>query len=139
MWIHEETTAAIDANVPGHAQMARGGDDQDIVSWHNHGFTETRYSGWDTRDARCAFIDAWAQGKARVTAGTFSDHEILHRAEQWEHGNGPHIERGRKDLAFAEQVRRLTAPQGNGARSWSPGRNARPLDLPRSGVANEQA
>jgi hypothetical protein len=109
MSIHDEIAAAIDANVPGHAQMRRGGNGHDIVSWHGHNFTEMMHSGWDTRDARCAFIDAWARGKARVTAGTFSRDQVLHRAEQWEHGNGPHIDRGRRDPTFAEQIRRLVA------------------------------
>jgi hypothetical protein len=109
MSIHDETAAAIDANEPGYAQMARGGNGHDIVSWHRHSFTETIHSGWDARDARCAFIDAWAKGKARVTAGTFSTDQILHRAEQWEHGSGPHIDRGFKNPAFAEQVRQLVA------------------------------
>ena len=139
MSIHDEIAAAIDANVPGHAQMARGGNGHDIVSWHDHGFTETRYSDWDTRDARCAFIDAWARGKARVTPGTFSDHEILHRAEQWEHGNGPHIDRGHRNPAFAEQVRRLVASQGDRSlMSWSSGQNRSLLDIPGPGVCNEQ-
>jgi hypothetical protein len=139
MSIHEETAAAIDAKVPGHAQMTRGGDGHDIVSWHGHGFTETMYSGWDTGDARCAFIDAWAKGVARVTAGTFSDYQILHRAEQWEYGNGPHIDRGHKNPAFAEQVRQLVAPQGNRSlMSWSSGQNRSLLDIPGPGVCNEQ-
>jgi hypothetical protein len=139
MSIHEETAAAIDAKVPGHAQMTRGGNGHDIVSWHGHGFTETMYSGWDTGDARCAFIDAWAKGMARVTAGTFSDYQILHRAEQWEYGNGPHIDRGHKNPAFAEQVRQLVAPQSNRSlMSWSSGQNRSLLDIPGPGVCNEQ-
>ena len=139
MSVHGETAAAIDARVPGFAQMARGGNGHDIVSWHGHGFTETMYSGWDTRDARCAFIDAWARGKARVTAGTFSDHQILHRAEQWEHGNGPHIDRGHKDPAFAEQIRRLVASQGDRSpTSWSSREAGDLLQAPRSGAVNEQ-
>jgi hypothetical protein len=109
MSIHDEIAAAIDANVPGHAQMRRGGNGHDVVSWRGHTFTETRHSGWDTREVRCAFIDAWAKGTARVTAGTFSIDQVLHRAEQWEHGNGPHIDRGHRDPAFAEQIRRLVA------------------------------
>jgi hypothetical protein len=109
MSIHDQTAAAIDANQPGYAQMVRGGNGLDIVSWHERSFTETMYSGWDMRDARCAFIDAWAKGKARVTAGTFSSDQILHRAEQWEHGSGPHIDRGFKDPAFAQRIRALVA------------------------------
>src|SRR5919106_168907 len=139
MSIHSETAAAIDAKVPGYAQMRRGGNGHDIVSWHGHGFTETMYSGWDTRDARCAFIDAWARGKARVTAGTFSDHQILHRAEQWEHGNGPHIDRGHKDPAFAEQVRRLVGGQSDRSlTSWSSRQNRDLLQDPGCGAVSEQ-
>jgi hypothetical protein len=140
MSIHSETAAAIDAKVPGYAQMTRGGNGHDIVSWHRHGFTETMYSGWDTRDARCAFIDAWARGNARVTAGTFSDHQVLHRAEQWEHGNGPHIDRGHKDRAFAEQVRRLVKGGIDGQLpSWSSRHNPVGLESSGSGAVNEQA
>lgn len=109
MSIHDEVTAAIDANEPGYAQMTRGKDGYDVVSWHRHTFTETIQSHWNTTDARCAFIDAWAKGKARVTAGTFSNEQILHRADQWEHGNGPHIDRGFNNAAFAEQIRLLVA------------------------------
>ena len=139
MSVHSETAAAIDARVPGFAQMTRGSNGHDLVSWHGHGFTETTYSGWDTRDARCAFIDAWARGKARVTAGTFSDHQILHRAEQWEHGNGPHIDRGHKDPALAEQIRRLVASQGDRSpTSWSSREAGDLLQAPRSGAVNEQ-
>jgi hypothetical protein len=109
MSIHDQVAAAIEANEPGHAQMTRGGNGHDIVSWHGHTFTETMHSGWDTEDARCAFIDGWASGTARVTAGTFSDDQILHRADQWEHGNGPHIDRGFENPVFAGQVRQLVA------------------------------
>jgi hypothetical protein len=107
--IHDEVAAAIEADQPGYAQMARGKDGYDIVSWHINTFTETVYSGWDAIDARCAFIDRWAVGTARVTAGTFSDDQILHRADQWEHGNGPHIDRGFNNPAFAGQIRALIA------------------------------
>jgi hypothetical protein len=139
MSIHDETAAAIDAHIPGHAQMARGGDERDVVSWHAHSFTETRYSGWGTRDARCAFIDAWAKGEARVTAGTFSDHEILHRAEQWEHGNGPHIDRGNKNPAFADQIRKLVASHGaRSVRSWSAGQSRGGRDVAGPSLLNEQ-
>jgi hypothetical protein len=47
--------------------------------------------------------------KARVTAGTYSHDQILHRAEQWEHGSGPHIDRGFKNPAFAQRIRELVA------------------------------
>jgi hypothetical protein len=109
MLIHRKVAAAIKANRPGHAQMTRGGNGHDIISWHDHTFTETLHSGWDATEARCAFIDAWATGRAQVTAGTFSEDQILRRAEEWEDGNGPHIDRGFENPAFAAQIRRLIA------------------------------
>jgi hypothetical protein len=111
MSIHDETAAAIAANEPGHAQMIRGNNPHDIVSWHAHTFSESMQSSWDATEARCAFIDAWAKGKARVTTGTFSDDQILQRADQWEFGNGPHIDRGHRDPTFAALIRRLTPQQ----------------------------
>jgi hypothetical protein len=105
MSIHDDTAAAIEAGHPGYAQMTRDDHGHDIVSWHDNTFTETIPSGWNTaEEARAAFIDAWAVGKARVTKGTFSDHQILERADQWKHGRGPHIRRGFKDPEFAETV-----------------------------------
>jgi hypothetical protein len=108
MCIHHDTAAAIAANEPGYAQMTRG-DAHDIISWHGDGFSETRHSGWDLREARCALIDAWARGKARITAGTFTELQILHRAEQWWHGRGPRIAPGDRNRELAEQIRRLVA------------------------------
>jgi hypothetical protein len=104
MCIHDEIAAAIAAENPGYAQMTRGSD---LVSWHGHSFTETTHSGWDLREARCAFIDAWARGRARITAGTFTEIQILHRAEQWRHGRGPRIATGDRNPALAERIRGL--------------------------------
>jgi hypothetical protein len=109
MSIHDETAQAIEANEPGYAQMARGDNIHDIVSWHGHTFTEAMPSTWTVAEARAAFIDAWANGKARVTEGTFTNDQIRQRAEQWEHGHGPHIRRSFKDPTFAEQIRVLIA------------------------------
>jgi hypothetical protein len=109
MCIHDQTAAAIAAQRPGYAQMARD-DPGDLVSWHGQDFSETRLSGWDRRDARCGLIDAWARGEARVTPGTFSETQILHRAEQWQHGRGRHIPRGQSDPALARQIRKLARP-----------------------------
>jgi hypothetical protein len=110
MCIHDQTAAAIAANRPGYAQMTRS-DPGDILSWHGQSFSETRPSGWDRRDARCALIDAWARGQAQVTPCTFSEIQILHRAEHWQHGRGRHIPRGQCDPALARRIRALVAPQ----------------------------
>jgi hypothetical protein len=110
MCIHDQTAAAIAKHRPGYAQMTRT-DPGDIVSWHGQGFSETKLSGWDRRDARCALIDAWACGQARVTPGTFSEIQILHRAEQWQHGCGRHITRGRCDPELARRIRQLALPE----------------------------
>jgi hypothetical protein len=120
MSIHDETAAAIEANEPGYAQMTRGANGHDIVSWHRYTFSETMYSSWDATDARCAFIDAWAKGQARVTDGTFSDEQILHRASQWAYGSGPHIVNGHRNPEFAEQIRGLVAPPIQPENSASP-------------------
>jgi len=110
MCIHDQIAAAIAANHPGYAQMTRT-DPGDVVSWHGQGFSESRLSGWDRRDARYALIDAWARGHARVTPGTFSETQILHRAEQWQRGCGRHIARGRSDPEMAALIRRLVQPE----------------------------